>query len=82
MPWWSMIIASISLRPLVPLGLRTIHAVRCSTSPSAMPPNVVLIRSFSDARLFSKKYSHVPLPSAAMALDSQNVKPLARPPVK
>jgi hypothetical protein len=53
----SMTVATIScvIRRLpVVVVFRTSHAVRCSTSPSSMPPSVVLIRSFSDARLFSK----------------------------
>ena len=70
-PIGSIAVARISFRPLpVRSGLRTSQARRCITSPSAMPPTVVLMKSFSDARLFSKKNSHVALPNAATAVDS------------
>ena len=52
-------------------GSRTSHAARWNISPSAMPPIVVLMKSLSDAWLVSPKYSHVPLPNAVIADDSQ-----------
>ena len=51
-------------------GLRTSQAVRWSISPSAIPPSVVLMKSFSDGWLVSPKYSQVVLPKAATAADS------------
>jgi hypothetical protein len=62
--------------------LRTSQAVRWNISPSAMPPSVVLMKSFSDAWFVSPKYSHVPLPNAVTADDSQKLRPLARPALK
>ena len=47
-----------------------------------MPPSVVLMKSFSEAWFVSPKYSHVPLPKAVTAADSQKLRPLARPVVK
>ena len=60
-------------------GSRTSQAARWNISPSAMPPSVVLMKSFSDAWLVSPKYSQVPLPNAVSADDSQKFRPLARP---
>src|SRR5262245_50434910 len=68
-------------RPL-PRGSRTSQAVRWNISPSATPPNVVLIRSLTEGRLVSPKYSHVPLPTAATSADDQNPRPFDRPAVK
>ena len=44
--------------------------MRWNISPSAMPPSVVLMKSFTEGRLVSPKYSQVPLPNAASAADS------------
>src|SRR4029434_4568867 len=69
----SSAVAPISLqRRCLPVAcvLRTSHPARWNISPSAMPPSVVLMKSFSDGLLVSPKYSHVELPKAATAADS------------
>ena len=49
---------------------RTSQAVRYRASPIAMPPSVVLMKSFRDAWFVSPKNSHVPLPKAVTPADS------------
>ena len=49
---------------------RISQAARWNASPSAMPPSVVLMKSFSEAWLVSPKYSQVELPKAVNAADS------------
>ena len=80
----SIAVAPISLqRRDLPVArvLRTSQAPRPNISPRAMPPSVVLMKSFSEAWFVSPKYSQVPLPNAVSADDSQKLRPLARPAV-
>ena len=81
----SITVAKISLHSLdLPLfvGSRMSQPVRCSISPSAMPPTVVLMKSFTEGLWVSPKYSQVALPSAASGTDSQKLRPFDRPAVK
>ena len=81
----SMTVAAISFhsRDLpVFVGSRMSHPVRCSISPIAMPPTVVLMRSFTDGLCVSPKYSQVALPSAASGADSQKLRPFDLPALK
>lgn len=66
----------------VDAGSRMSHAVRWNISPSATPPNVVLMRSFIEGLFVSPNNSQVAAPKAVSAVDSQKVMPLARPALK
>ena len=69
----SITVAAISFhsrpRPVLWVS-RTSQAARWNISPRAIPPSVVLMKSFNDAWFVSPKYSQVELPKAVRAADS------------
>mgnify|MGYP001753651035 FL=1 len=56
--------------------------IRCVTSPKAMPPRVVAIRSLMAGGSTSAAISHIKLPAKAYGADSQKVSPLLRAALK